>query len=94
VSTTPLAITSQVEEVKDSPSPKQQKETKGNYPQEETITKEERPMEGTSKTKTLVGKLLYATLLELEKAKVDAIKWKRVEKDNKGKWKDEALQEL
>jgi hypothetical protein len=30
-------------------------------------------MEGTSKTKTLVEKLLYETLLELEQTKVDAI---------------------
>jgi hypothetical protein len=56
--------------------------------------KEERPMEGTSKTKTHVEKLLYATMLELEKAKVDAIKWKRVEEDNKGKMKEEVAQEL
>jgi hypothetical protein len=34
-----------------------------------------------------VEKLLYATLLELEKAKVDVIKWKRMAKDNKGKHK-------
>jgi hypothetical protein len=94
VSTTPLTITSQVEEIKDSPSPEQQKETKGKEPQEETVMKEEIPMEGTSKTKTHVEKLLYATLLELEQAKVDAIKWKRVEEDNKGKMKEEVAQEL
>jgi hypothetical protein len=41
-----------------------------------------------------VEKLLYATLLELEKSKVDAIKWKRVAKDNKGKLKEEVAQEL
>jgi len=40
--------------------------------------KKERPMEGTSKTKTHMEKLLYATMLELEKSKVDAIKWKMV----------------
>jgi DNA anti-recombination protein RmuC len=33
-------------------------------------------------------------MLELEKAKVDAIKWKRVAKDNKGKIKEEVSQEL
>jgi hypothetical protein len=58
------------------------------------MVKEEKPLEGTSKTKTHVEKLLYATLLELEKAKVDVIKWKRVEEDNKGKQKEEASQEL
>ena len=63
-------------------------------PQEETVMKEERPMEGTSKTKTPVEKFLYATLLELEKSKVDAIKWKRMVEDNKGKFKEEATQEL
>jgi hypothetical protein len=83
-----------VEEVKDSPSPELPKETKGKEPQEETMVKEEKPLEGTSKTKTPVEKLLFATLLELEKAKVDVIKWKRVAEDNKGKQKEEASQEL
>jgi len=82
VSTTPLTFTSQVEEVKDSPSP-EQKETKGKEPQEEIVMKEEMPMKGTSKTKTIVEKLIYANLLELEKSKVDVIKCKRVEEDNK-----------
>jgi len=49
------------------------------------MVKEEKPLEGTSKTNTHVEKCLYETLLELEKAKVDVIKWKRVEKYNKGK---------
>jgi hypothetical protein len=48
----PLTITPQVEEVKDSPSPEQLKEIKGKEPQEETMMKEERPIEGTSKNKT------------------------------------------
>jgi hypothetical protein len=90
----PLTITPQVEEVNDSPSTKQQKEMKGKDPQEETIMKEERPMEGTSKTKNHVEKILYATLLELEKAKGDAIKWKRMVEYNKGKFKEEVAQEL
>jgi hypothetical protein len=55
---------------------------------------EERLMEGTTKTKTHVEKLLYATMLELDKFKVDAIKWKRVAEDNKGKLKEEVSQEL
>jgi len=38
--TTPLTITSQVEEIKDYPSPEQQKEIKGKEPQEETVMKE------------------------------------------------------
>jgi hypothetical protein len=42
VSTTPLTITSQVEEVKDSPSPRTKKKKKGKDPQEETVMKEER----------------------------------------------------
>jgi hypothetical protein len=33
-------------------------------------------------------------MLELEKSKVDAIKWKRVLEDNKGKLKEEVAQEL
>jgi hypothetical protein len=49
------------------------------------MVKEEKPLEGTSKTKTLVENILYATLLELEKDKIDVIKWKRVAEDNKGK---------
>jgi hypothetical protein len=55
---------------------------------------EERLMEGTTKTKNHVEKLLYATMLELDKFKVDAIKWKRVAEDNKGKLKEEVSQEL
>jgi len=74
---TSLTITSQVEEVKDSPSPELPKETKGKEPQEETMVKEEKPLEGTSKTKTFVEKLLFSTLLELERAKVDVTKWKK-----------------
>jgi len=58
------------------------------------VVKEETPMEGTYKTKILVEKLLYATLLELEKAKVDVMKWKRVAEDSKGKHREEASQEL
>jgi hypothetical protein len=41
-----------------------------------------------------VENLLYATFLELEKAKVDVIKWRRVATDNEGKHKEEASQEL
>jgi hypothetical protein len=37
---------------------------------------------------------MYATMLELEKSKVDSIKWKRVEKYNKGKIKEEDSCEL
>jgi len=51
-------------------------------------------MEGTSKTKTHVEKLLYAALLELEQAKVYAIKWKRVEENKEGKLKEYVAQEL
>jgi hypothetical protein len=40
--------------------------------------KEEIPIEGTYKTKTHVEKLLYETMLELEKANVISIKWKKV----------------
>jgi hypothetical protein len=43
-----VTITPQVEEFKDSPSPEQLKEIKGKEPQEETMMKEERPIEGTS----------------------------------------------
>jgi len=84
---TRFTITSKVEKVKDSPSLEVPKDEKGKEPQEETTTKEEIPLpiKGTSKTKTSVEKLLFATLLELEKAKVDVIKWKRVVEDNKGK---------
>jgi hypothetical protein len=58
-------------------------------PQEGTTVKEEKPhpIEGTSKTNTPLEKLLYAALLELEKAKVNVIKWKIMEEDNKGKQK-------
>jgi hypothetical protein len=49
--------------------------------------KEEIPMEGTSKIKILMDKILYRTFLELEKANIDSIKWKRVAEDNKGNMK-------
>jgi hypothetical protein len=49
-------------------------------------------MEGTSKIKTPMEKFLYATLLELDKVKVDVIKWKRMVEDNKGKLKEEVSQ--
>jgi hypothetical protein len=45
------------------------------------------PTKGTSKTKTHVEKLLFETLLELDKAKVDAIKWKIMVEEKKGKKK-------
>jgi hypothetical protein len=51
-------------------------------------------IEGTSNTKTLVEQLFYATLLELEKSKVEAIKWKRMEKRSKGKQKEDGLGEM
>jgi hypothetical protein len=56
--------------------------------------KEETTLEGSYKTKPPMENLLYGTLLELEKAKVDVIKWRRVEEDNKGKHKEEDSQEL
>ena len=43
------------------------------------MVKEEKQLEETSKTNTLVQKLLFAILLELDKAKFDVINWKRVE---------------
>lgn len=49
-------------------------------------------MEGTSKIKTPMENFLYATLLELDKVKVDVIKWKRMVEDNKGKLKEEVSQ--
>jgi len=49
-----------------------------------TTTKESPlPIEGTSKTRTPMENLLYATLLELEKAKIDVVKWKRMKEENK-----------
>jgi hypothetical protein len=39
-------------------------------------------IEGTSKIKTLVENLLFATLLELDNSKVNVIKWKRVIEEN------------
>jgi len=67
---------------------------KGKDPHDETIMKEERPMEGTSRTKTHVEKIIYATLLELEKSKGDSMKWKTIEEYNKGKLKEEVAQDL
>jgi hypothetical protein len=49
--------------------------------------KEEKQIKGTFKTKTPIENLIFATLIDLEKAKVDVIKWKRVEEEKKGKHK-------
>jgi hypothetical protein len=62
---TPLTITSKVEEVKDSPSLELPKETKCKENQENKMVKEEKQLEETYKTNTLVQKLLFAILLEL-----------------------------
>jgi len=78
-----------VEEVKYSPILDGSKESKGKAPQGEIAAIEENPLsiEVTSKTKTPMEKLIYATLLELEKSKVDIIKWNRMAEDNNGKHK-------
>jgi hypothetical protein len=52
------------------------KEEKGKEPQDETTIKE--PLEGTSTINTIPNNIIFETLLELDKAKVDLIKWKRV----------------
>jgi hypothetical protein len=65
------------------------KESEGKEAKEVTKAIEEKPLpyEGTSKTKTLVEKILYATLMELKKSNINVIKWKRMEGRNKGKYK-------
>jgi hypothetical protein len=88
----PLSTPIKIEDIKDSPSPEELHKTKGKSPQKETTPQGEKqlPLEGTSKAKTPAKILLYATFIELEKIKVEAIKWKRMVENSKGKQKEEA----
>jgi hypothetical protein len=76
-----LSTPIKIEELKESHSSEKLYKYKRKKPQGETTTLEENPLKikGTSKTKTPVEQLLYATLIELESSKIEAMKWKRME---------------